>query len=158
MYRSFAPLRMTTKRNDVILSEAKDLCVSDSYNVPMIPRNWNPCIWRARRDGGASAAASPNPMTSSCGFVYPTAHATKKAPTRGAFSVACPAGWRRKRRGFAEPYDFVMWIRISHRACHKKGTHKGCLFCGVPGGIRTHGLQSRSLTRYPASLRAHGQH
>ena len=26
---------------------------------------------------------------------------------------------------------------------------------GVPGGIRTHGLQSRSLTRYPASLRAH---
>ena len=29
---------------------------------------------------------------------------------------------------------------------------------GVPGGIRTHGLQSRSLTRYPASLRVHTQH
>ena len=28
---------------------------------------------------------------------------------------------------------------------------------GVPGGIRTHGLQSRSLTRYPASLRVHVQ-
>ena len=25
---------------------------------------------------------------------------------------------------------------------------------GAPGGIRTHGLQSRSLTRYPAALRA----
>ena len=26
---------------------------------------------------------------------------------------------------------------------------------GAPGGIRTHGLQSRSLTLYPAELRAH---
>ena len=31
---------------------------------------------------------------------------------------------------------------------------KSAVFVGTPGGIRTHGLQSRSLTRYPAALRA----
>ena len=33
MYRSFAPLRMTTNRIPVILSEAKDLYVSQTNNV-----------------------------------------------------------------------------------------------------------------------------
>ncbi len=31
------------------------------------------------------------------------------------------------------------------------------LFLGTPGAIRTHGLQSRSLTLYPTELRAHEQ-
>ena len=30
-------------------------------------------------------------------------------------------------------------------------------FDGTPGAVRTHGLQSRSLTLYPAELRAHIQ-
>ena len=38
MYRSFASLRMTTKRNRVILSEAKDLYDSNSGNVLIIPQ------------------------------------------------------------------------------------------------------------------------
>ena len=29
------------------------------------------------------------------------------------------------------------------------------VFVGTPGAIRTHGLQSRSLTLYPTELRAH---
>ena len=33
MYRSFAPLRMTTNRIPVILSEAKDLYVSQANNI-----------------------------------------------------------------------------------------------------------------------------
>ena len=32
---------------------------------------------------------------------------------------------------------------------------KRVLFRGMPDGIRTHDLQSRSLTLYPAELRAH---
>ena len=35
MYRSFAPFRMTTKQNRVILSAAKDLYASNSCNTPV---------------------------------------------------------------------------------------------------------------------------
>ena len=38
MYRSFASLRMTTKRNRVILSEAKDLYESNLSNILKIPQ------------------------------------------------------------------------------------------------------------------------
>ena len=31
----------------------------------------------------------------------------------------------------------------------------GCVASGTPGAIRTHDLQSRSLTLYPTELRAH---
>ena len=37
----------------------------------------------------------------------------------------------------------------------KKNQHaEAVLVCGAPGGIRTHGLQSRSLSLYPTELRA----
>ena len=36
MYRFFAPLRMTTKRKRVILSEAKNLYVSNNSNIRFI--------------------------------------------------------------------------------------------------------------------------
>lgn len=47
--------------------------------------------------------------------------------------------------------------------CYKKQKNKApktqCFrgFYGVPGRIRTSGLQSRSLTLYPAELQAHMQ-
>ena len=40
--------------------------------------------------------------------------------------------------------------KTSHVLVDKRG-----FFSGTPDGIRTHDLQSRSLTLYPAELRAH---
>ena len=48
--------------------------------------------------------------------------------------------------------------RRGQRKCNKKktcGARNAHRRCGMPDAIRTHDLQSRSLTLYPTELRAH---
>ena len=73
--------------------------------------------------------------------------------------------WRTRRHGVAARRGLrpnpvpLRAIGSDYLAGHAyKKTALRRFSAGVPGGIRTHGLQSRSLTRYPASLRVHEQH
>ena len=47
--------------------------------------------------------------------------------------------------------------RLQKAEATKKITPYNCTGSGTPDAIRTHDLQSRSLTLYPAELRAHIQ-
>ena len=50
--------------------------------------------------------------------------------------------------------DVTEWMTILPQAKKNVGTKRTLLRRGTPDGIRTHDLQSRSLTLYPAELRA----
>ena len=77
-----------------------------------------------------------------------------KPRIRGAQQKNLPHG----RFFMVRPSGFPLsGINLESAAHSKKNLPHGRFFCGTPERIRTAGLQSRSLSLYPAELRAHIQ-